>query len=226
MPEVASGAAHELDGLRGACDVAVGRLAAASPDEIVVLGAAGPAGGLRQFGVEPAAVSRDVDAARLPLSLTIGDWLLDRAGWTGPRRLHAVPDAAIDGTAVGNRADGDHPGRDDLLDVADGHHDGRRVRTAVLVMADGTARRSAKGPGYIDPRAEPFDAEVAAALATGSPAALAGLDAHLAHELLATGCPVWHLVGGLAAGRLWDGNLLYADAPYGVGYTVATWQPA
>ena len=40
VPAVATGAASELDGLRTACDEAVARLLAASPDTVCVVGAA------------------------------------------------------------------------------------------------------------------------------------------------------------------------------------------
>ncbi len=59
--------------------------------------------------------------------------------------------------------------------------------TGVLVMGDGSARRSLKGPGYLDDRAERFDATVVMALADGSPQSLAALDLELAHQLLAAG---------------------------------------
>jgi hypothetical protein len=43
-------------------------------------------------------------------------------------------------------------------------------------MGDGSARRSEKAPGHLDPAAAPFDAAVAAALAAGDTTALAALD--------------------------------------------------
>jgi aromatic ring-opening dioxygenase LigB subunit len=99
--------------------------------------------------------------------------------------------------------------------------------TGVLVMGDGSARRSLKGPGYFDERAEPFDAAVVKALADGSARSLADLDLELADQLLAAGAPAWkaavHLLGLHSS---WHAEVLYADAPYGVMYTVASWLPA
>ena len=55
----------------------------------------------------------------------------------------------------------------------------------------------------------------------GAPSALGALDEHLAEELWAGGTAAWRAVAALAGA--WRGEVLYADAPYGVGYAVATW---
>lgn len=91
---------------------------------------------------------------------------------------------------------------------------------SLLVVADGTAKRSEKAPGHFDPRAESFDAEVERALAAGDPDALAQLDVALAVELWATGVVAWRSV---AVPGPWQGSVRYAAAPHGVGYVVATW---
>jgi hypothetical protein len=98
--------------------------------------------------------------------------------------------------------------------------------TGVLVMGDGSARRSLKGPGYLDERAEPFDAAVVQALTDATPHALADLDLELASQLLVAGAPAWRAAGELLRTGSWQGEVLYADAPYGVMYTVASWLPA
>jgi hypothetical protein len=90
-----------------------------------------------------------------------------------------------------------------------------------LVVADGTAKRTLKAPGHLDERAEAFDAAVVEAIGKGDPAALAALDQGLADELWAAGLPAWSALAGLVGP--WTARLLYADAPYGVGYVVATW---
>ena len=68
-------------------------------------------------------------------------------------------------------------------------------------MADGSARRGVKAPGYLDDAAAPFDAAVATALADGDAAALAALDPAEGERLLAAGVPVWRAVGAALAGR-------------------------
>jgi hypothetical protein len=91
-------------------------------------------------------------------------------------------------------------------------------------MGGGSARRSESSPGYVDPRAIGFDDAVAQALRTGDAEALLALEPALASELWAAGRASWQVLAG-AAGSDVDADLLYADAPYGVGYFVATWRP-
>jgi hypothetical protein len=90
VPELASGAADEMADVRSAALASVGGLVAAGPDRVVVVGT-GPldhpvdesAGGtLAGLGVDVRAGGDDLV---LPLSLTIGAWLLDQAGWDGAR---------------------------------------------------------------------------------------------------------------------------------------------
>jgi len=146
-------------------------------------------------------------AAELPLSLTVGAWLVDQAlgPSTGAVGFSVGPDFAASRAAV------------ELLAMAES------APLALVVMGDGSARRSTTAPGYLDPRAGPFDAEVAAALSHGDGEALADLDEGLGAELLAAGVPAWRAAGALLAGGSYDAELLYADAPYGVGYFAAAW---
>jgi hypothetical protein len=221
VPGVGSGAAPELDDLRGACDVAVGDLLGVGADLTVVVGDApvvgpyhdGAWGTLRPYGA-PVDVGRGEGEAGLPLSLTIGRWLLDRAapGEDPPRRV----------LLFGVSADSP-PERCAQLGEALA---GGEPRVALLVMGDGTARRVPKGPGYLDPRAEPFDAQVARALASGDPQGLAALDTDLAGELLVAGRAAWQVLAGAAVPGPWRGEVTYDAAPYGVGYLVASWRPA
>jgi hypothetical protein len=138
---------------------------------------------------------------RVPLAHTLGAWLLDEAGSTGPR-IGVGPDDL--GPLVSSLAGS----------------------VAVLAMGDGSARRTVKAPGYLDPAAEPFDAAVATALAAGNPAALAALDPAEGDRLLAAGTPTWRAVGAALSGRAFTARLHLADAPFGVGYLVADWTAA
>lgn len=84
--------------------------------------------------------------------------------------------------------------------------------TGVLVVANGSGRRTEKAPGYFDERAETFDATLRADLGSA--------DAGLAAEL-------WADVAALDAldGRaLADAEVLYDDLPFGVQYWVAVWR--
>ncbi|WP_406220542.1 class III extradiol dioxygenase subunit B-like domain-containing protein [Streptomyces canus] len=222
VPPVAAGAAPELDGARAACTDALGVLAAARPDRLVVVGPAeqsgrgphpqGARGSFRGFGV-------DVDVwlgpergpapeRPLPTSLAVAAWLLDRIDWS---------DAPIEGLGVGEPLE---PER--CIQTGRGTA-ARAERVALLVMGDASACRTLKAPGYLDERAAPFDAEVARALGAADVAALQALDAELAYELKASGRACWQVLAGAAEGADLGGSLLYEDAPYGVGYVVATW---
>jgi aromatic ring-opening dioxygenase LigB subunit len=94
---------------------------------------------------------------------------------------------------------------------------------ALLVMGDASACRTLKAPGYLDGRAAGFDKEVGRALETADVPALKALDADLAYELKAAGRAPWQVLAGAAEGAGLSGELLYEDAPYGVGYLVAAW---
>ncbi|MFD8808174.1 class III extradiol dioxygenase subunit B-like domain-containing protein [Streptomyces sp. NPDC059597] len=221
VPEVASGAAPELDAARAACADALGVLAAARPDRLMIVGpddrgglyAQGTPGSFRGFGVDLAVrLGPDADAGptdpELPYSLAVAAWLLERCAWA---------ESPVEGVGVQDTLT---PERCAALGRVIGAEDGR---TALLVMGDGSACRTVKAPGYLDERAAPFDAQAARALAAADPAALTALDAGLARELKASGRAPWQVLAGAADGADLGGTLLYDDAPYGVGYMVASW---
>lgn len=216
VPGAGAGASGELDDLRAACDRVVADLLAAEADLVVVVGDAPsvrpyPAevrGTLRPYGV-PVDVGVGPGDPALPLSLAIGRWLLDRCRDGVPALPFGV---SADTSARRCLQLGETLAR-------------RAQRVAMLVMGDGSARRSEKGPGYLDERAEPFDAEVASALRHGDADGLAALDADLAAELLVAGRASWQVLAGAAAGQTWAGTLEYDAAPYGVAYLVAGWRP-
>ncbi|MCL8012960.1 class III extradiol dioxygenase subunit B-like domain-containing protein [Streptomyces sp. AS02] len=236
VPELAAGAAPELAAARAACTDALGVLAAARPDRLVVVGPAGESGhgvseeenghgayaegawgSFRGFGVDvDVRLGRAGDGATdpessrrpLPTSLAVAAWLLERTGWA---------DAPIEGLAVGEPLAAERC-TDIGRDIA-----ARAERVALLVMGDASACRTLKAPGYLDERAEPFDASVARALGKADVAALKSLDIELARDLRASGRAPWQILAGAAEQAGLSGSLLYDDAPYGVGYLVATW---
>ncbi|RXS84294.1 hypothetical protein EST92_11385 [Streptomyces sp. TM32] len=221
VPEVAAGAAPELDALRAACVDAVGVLAAARPDRLVVLGPAdeagqgphpqGALGSFRGFGLDldvPLGAAETVPGRGLPPSLSVGAWLLSRADWA---------DAPVEALGVARQL-----ARERCAAT------GREIaaaapRVALLVMGDGSACRTVKAPGYFDERAEAFDATVAHALGAADLAALTALDEERATGLQASGRACWQVAAGAAEGADLRGRLLREEAPYGVGYFVATW---
>lgn len=231
VPEIAGAAAPELDELRAACDAAVARLVSAGARTIVMVGADhrtrqldGPyRGSFASWGApievtagqsahgdadQPAHLGGGTD--RLPLSLLVGTWLLNRSARLSSRLVTV--------------------GRDEPAERCRqlGARLGAAEPWALLVMGDGSACRGEKSPGYDDPRAEPYDDSVAAALAGADSAALLDLDPGLSAELKVAGRAPWQVLAGAASasGTGWRGDLTYYAAPYGVAYFVATWTPA
>jgi len=92
---------------------------------------------------------------------------------------------------------------------------------AYLIVGNGSARRTEKAPGHLDPRAAGFDEVLGKALAAPDPEALGALDLGLADELWADVGPIVEAadllrgVGTVAVD--------YDDDPYGVRYWVARW---
>jgi hypothetical protein len=219
-----TGQADILPELRAACAAAAARLIAAGPDVVVVAGPAATTGAwdragelsLASYGGHRFADNskkRDTGlpsaAPALPLALGIGALLLDQAGYTGPRILQGIAEyePADRCLALGRNVAASAP------------------RVALLAVGDGTARRSASAPGYLDERAAPFDEAVEHAVRDGDLPALAGLDPALAADLMAAGRPAWQaLAGALPAGPPAT-EILYSDAPLGVAYLVATLIP-
>jgi hypothetical protein len=94
---------------------------------------------------------------------------------------------------------------------------------ALLVLADGSARRGEKAPGYVDERAFAYDQAFVTAIAQGRPEALAALDAGLATELLFQGRAALAVAAGAVAGRTPSPEILWTGDPFGVMYVVAAW---
>lgn len=199
--------------LRRDCLAAVTTVLETGPDEVVVVG------GARGSGTPPRDAVLDVPAfggpgprldpvvPRLPLSLGLGTRLLDDAAWSGHRELRSVAwDAAPRQCRQLGRELASRPGR-----------------TALLVMGDGSARRSVKAPGYLDPRAAPFDTGVTQAVAAGDAAALARLDPVLAAELLVAGRAPWQVLAGAVGAAEVQARTVRVEDPFGVLYVVATW---
>jgi len=211
--------ARELTGLdpvipelRQACAAAAGRLVRSEPEVIAVVGAGGrtavwPADGrlnLAAFG--PALGPQEEKAGPpLPLPLGLGARLLDEGGYTGPRLLQSVHSGEPAAACLRLGAD--------LRNLSD--------RVGLLVMADGSACRSLRAPGYLDPRAAAFDAAIEEAVRSGDLGPLRAMDQGLARELLADGRPGWQVLAGAMPGRAPSTEILYKADPFGVFYLVA-----
>jgi len=211
-PELTGGRAVAPE-LRAACREAVGRLLREDPEVVVIIGpaaASGPwfgGGRLNPSIFAPAIAGTGSDSP--PLAIGLGSMLLDQAGYRGRRRLQAVGYDEAASVCVKLGAELDDPS----------------VRMALLVIGDGSARRSLKAPGYLDPRAEAFDAECERAIRTGDLGALQRLDQTLARDLMATGWPAWQVLSGALAPLNPVAEVLFSGAPFGVGYLVAYLNP-
>ena len=209
-----------LRAVREACDAAVRALAAAEPDLIAVVGG-GPAdreygataaGSLSEFGV-PVTVGEGEPV--LPLSLTVGRWLLGRAG-AGAQAPGHGPQVLLQ--AVDRRSPAD-----DCLKLGAAIAE-RAPRVALLAMGDASARRARDTEGSPDPLAQDYDDGVAEALAAADAPWLARLDPALDGELMVAGRAAWQVLAGAAARARMCGRLRCMAIPYGVTYLVASWQ--
>jgi hypothetical protein len=93
--------------------------------------------------------------------------------------------------------------------------------TGVLVVGNGSAKRTLKAPGHFDDRAEVFDDDLRRALLEPRPAALSALDERLAEEVWADVAAV-RALGDLLTPAV-RAEVVYDDAPFGVQYWVIRW---
>ncbi len=213
VPQLTGGESPELAELRTACRVALTRIAAPGR-QLVVVGSgpedrryeAAARGSLAGYGV-PVEVSLGSDQPgplELPLSLTVGAWVVRDA--LGPET-----------GAIGYSVATDRPNL------------WQRPDTALVVVADGSARRAETAPGYLDERSGEFDAWIAEALRRGQgnmlhpPGGEVDDDLALARQLMAAGGATWDAIAATTEAADWDAELLYDAAPFGVGYFVAVW---
>jgi hypothetical protein len=220
VPELAGSTAGQLDDLRSACTAAIEAVRVTEPELLVVVGAGettrrygpGTVGSFASYGADvrvslPAATGFTHDDG-LPLSIAVGAWLLGRVGWTGD----------VPGQAIGESSPAEECRR---VGIQLGQE---TDRLGLLVMGDGSAGRPTAAPAYVDVRAVDFDTTVADALRTADPASLMALDTSLATELRVAGRAPWQVLAGAAGDAVFDADMLYDDAPFGVGYLVAVWE--
>jgi hypothetical protein len=214
--------------LRAACLASAAEIMAAAPDVIAVVGAAertstwdrGSSLGLASFAPGrsngssgPAAVGT-TGTIDLPPSLGIGAWLLDEAGQAGRRAERVLQSVAHD----------EPPRRCADIGAELATLTGTSARVAILAMADGSARRGLRAPGYLDERSIAFDRVVERAVRSGRPEALLEIDPALAADLMATGRPAWQVLAGALAGRKVSSEVRYCHDPFGVAYLVASFR--
>jgi len=162
IPEALGSAASdppdELRKVTAAAAWAVAGLAAARPDAIVVVGGgaadreygADASGGLHAFGVS---VTIGAGEPVLPLSLTVGRWLLEQGG------ILYRDGAAAGGVDVVFQEVARSAAAGDCIKLGRILAD-RAPRVALLAMGDACARPAREAPGVPDPDAQDYDWEV------------------------------------------------------------------
>jgi hypothetical protein len=222
VPELVGDGAEQVVPVLSACDRVLARVRSVpgvgSTVPLVLVGGGGltrrhPSsawGSLAGFGVPVHAPARHGDdLPTLPLSLTVGRWLLDRGQPDGIAPV--LQEVAADASPA--------------ICADLGRSLRREVGPAVwLVLGDGSACRSERAPGFLDPRAEQLDGAVADALHRGDPAALAALDPQLCRELLVGGRAAWQVLAGAVPRSPAGSELALACAPFGIGYLVGLWE--
>ncbi|HEX3787886.1 MAG TPA: class III extradiol dioxygenase subunit B-like domain-containing protein [Pseudonocardiaceae bacterium] len=231
VPELVGGAVARTEPIRAACQRVATELVEVAEEWIAV--AADPAGPARfappvggtflGYGVDvPVWLADPTDPTggagpdpELPLPVLIAGWLRAAAGARSVRVRLIAPDTPVaECLRLGADLAAEHAGPDPV---------------GLLVLADGSNQHGEQAPGGVDDRAEPFDTEVAAALAKADTDTLLGLDPGLAAELGATGRAAWQVLAGVAVAtgpEAWRARLEYSEAPFGVAYHVALWEPA
>lgn len=213
LPGITGGAIPEVEDLRAACLAAIDDLVAVSPDVVVAVGSAPDtrvwareAASPRHF-YAPGLSPRPAGEV-LPLSLAIARELTSAVPM--PVELHGV--------SVSLPVDDCHAYGVELA--------GRPERVGLLIMADGSARRGPKAPGYEDHRALEMDRMLDEALRAGDPEPFHKLAPDVADELLIGGRVAWQVLSGACDNGATRSTCHYSDDPFGVWYPVFTWTPA
>ncbi|WP_433473515.1 hypothetical protein ACQPZP_32525 [Spirillospora sp. CA-142024] len=183
LPGLTGGPVAEVEELRAHIQQAVTLVVEQASDEVIVVGAAPTTGHCPRDAPAPAgrlapAADRRPEQTPLPLPLVIG-----RAALEGHQVSYVLQ--GVEASAP--------PARCHALGVGLARGPGR---TALLVAADGSARRGEKAAGHLDPRAPALDDQVARALDNADTTALLALDPQLCADLLLT---------GRAHGKYWPG---------------------
>lgn len=237
LPALAGSGDDDLAALRAACHAAVAGVAASA--DVLLLAGVGRVWGLAMPGARASfgpygarvhtglprggprlrlddRVPDPTTITELPLSLAVLAWLLEAITEDLPTVAVSLPASMPPPAAA-------ETGRAVIRALADG-----RRRIGLLVAADGSACRQdhpgVKPPGGFHPDAAATDRAVTAALAAGDLPALLAVDTATAARVRLDGRVPLQLLASAFDGHRPVGEVLYEGAPYGVGYTVATWR--
>lgn len=217
VPELTVRTTPETEPLRSACLRAVSSLTDAAREWVAVAADRyGPsvfspptAGTFRPYGVDvpiTLAAGQAADPSPLlPLPVLMAGWLRGQAG------AEAVTVTVVDPALDTQRC------ADLGAELNEGEASG------LLVLADGTGCRDERSPFPPDERAKGFDELISAALARADQRALTDLDSGVANQLGVEGRAALQAIPGVmaASGGRWSGDVLYSEAPFGIGYHVA-----
>ncbi len=152
-----------------------------------------------------AATDREPRSSRPGLGRRVGTHLLDVLGAEADDVVEVAWDAPVDACRAPGVALGAGPGE-----------------VALVVVADGSARRGEKAPGHLDERALDLDRELVAALRAADPQRLLALDPGLCADLLVHGRAALQVA---AAAMATSGRMrcvdLEAEDPLGVLHVTA-----
>jgi hypothetical protein len=231
IPEVAVGAAPELHDLRAGCFDVLRHVRQVWSDgaDMVLVGSGprrdtftpGAVGTFAGFGVPVTTTlpgPKDLRVGRnehLPLSLSVGAWLMQQIG-TWDR------DPEVAGSVWAESVAHDWPsahavalGRE-LAASAD--------RVALVAMGDGSSALSESAPGYVVPGAREWQNGVQKALTHVDTSQLVALDPVDAVRFGAAGRVPWQVLAGAVGGSDgWQAESATADERYGVGYLAVRW---
>lgn len=223
VPELAGPSAFDTEPVRSAVRDALADVASTGIDRWVVVGASdapvtGPveesgSGSFARFGVDVRVVVSDRTGPRMSLSALIGAWLRQWASlgqtstWIVGRETSPAECAAI-GADLAARL-GESAERIGLLVVGDGS-------TALTPKAPGGGRRDS---------AVALNDSIVAAIGAADIAALLDLEAAPCNTEGVGGRVAWQVAAAAveSCGSGVVAKTSYADAPFGVGYVVATW---
>ncbi|NTY58639.1 hypothetical protein [Mycolicibacterium sphagni] len=214
VPELAGAAAAEVAEVRAAATAAAAEL----PDRWIAIGVGpddqviGPdtRGTFAGYGVDvPVTLSPDAGAEvrALPLCALFTGWLRGQANPAARAqvRVYRADHDADTAVALGRALRAEIDATADLV--------------GVLVVADGANTLTPSAPGGYDPEAEPVQAALDEALASGDVAALTRLPCGV------VGRVGYRVLAGLTEPGPRAAKELVRGAPYGVGYFVGVWVP-
>ncbi|GAC80317.1 hypothetical protein SAMN04488550_1985 [Gordonia malaquae] len=214
LPELSGPDAPEVIDVRAAALAAAESLGTAA-ERWVAIGADGPNRRFSSYGVDvPVTLRAGGDDERSPLSMLIAAWL---RGQTSPAA--SIRPLVVDPSWTPQEAAS--AGFDLAASIGD-----YPIPVGVLVVADGATALTPSAPGGGDrPSAHALQRTVDDAIASVDLEALAALDPAACEADGVGGRVALQVLAALARGHEMTSELRYADAPLGVGYTVATWTP-